>query len=110
MVGHAPNVHSLRFKVEQVHESRLGHGRVSGVVVCGLQKSAKSGAGRDIRHPAPAPGLGGGGNVDAGGHSLLNHSNSTRVEKSMDIGHQLGPLGISLILHTRVTLRKVCQP
>ena len=35
---------------------------------------------------------------------------SRKVEKSMDIGHQLGPLGISLILHTRVTLRKVCQP
>ena len=52
--------HHLDLEVEQVHESRLGHGRVSGVVVCGLQKSAKSGAGRDIRHPAPAPGLGGG--------------------------------------------------
>ena len=101
MVGHAPNVHSLRFKVEQVHESRLGHGRVSGVVVCGLQKSAKSGAGRDIRHPAPAPGLGGGGNVDAGGPLLLNYSNSARVEKSMNIGHQLGSLGISLISHTK---------
>ena len=75
MVGHAPNVHFLRFKVEQVHESRLGHGRVSGVVVCGLQKSAKSGAGRDIRDPAPAPGLGGGGNLDAGGPLLLNNSN-----------------------------------
>ena len=35
---------SLEFKVEQVHESRLGHGRVSGVVVCGLQESAKSSA------------------------------------------------------------------
>ena len=80
MVGHPPNVHFLRFKVEQVHESRLGHGRVSGLVVCGPQKSAKSGSGRDIRDAAPAPGLRG-GNVDAGGPSLLNNSNIARVEK-----------------------------
>ena len=45
MVGHdALNVHFLQFKVEQVDESRLGHGRVSGVAVCGPQKLAKSGA------------------------------------------------------------------
>ena len=45
MVGHdALNVHFLQFKVEQVDESRLGHGRVSGVPVCGPQKLAKSGA------------------------------------------------------------------
>ena len=48
----------------------------------GCRSRQKALPGRDIRDAAPAPGLGGGANVDAGGPSLLNNSNSARVQKS----------------------------
>ena len=83
---HAPNVHFLlSSKLNKFMNPAWGMpgclawrcvGRRS------LQKAALGTVGRDIRDAAPAPGLGGGGNVDAGGPSLLNNSNIPRVQKN----------------------------